>query len=198
MVLRDLHLYLGLFVSPFVLLYAVSTVLINHTLLPWGGDGRAEVERRRFSVAASEETSNLQLAAQILRQVDVSGEIMYVRDERATRRLVIPVERPGHKITVRADLTTGTAEIEREDTGAWDALVFLHTMPGPHNADIRGNWLVTRLWGWLADATIYLILFVTASGVYLWTAVRAERRNGVICLGAGAVSFLLIVMAIVP
>ena len=171
-------------------------MLFNHALMPWGGDGPAEVERRTFSVAVSEETSNLQLATQILRQVDVSGEIMRVRDARATRRLVIPVERPGQKITVRADLTRGTAEIEREDTGAgmrWSSCTPCRVRTTPTSAATGSS--PGSGAGW---PTHFLILFVTASGVYLWTAVRAERRNGLLFSGGGGASFLLIVMAIVP
>jgi hypothetical protein len=70
-------------------------------------------------------------------------------------------------------------------------------MPGPHNANIRGNWPFTRLWGWLADTTVYLLLFLSATGVYLWTALRAERRAGLVVLGAGALSFAVIVAALV-
>ena len=97
---------------------------------------------------------------------------------------------------VRVDLASGVAEIETRETGIWDAMIYLHRMPGPHNVAIRGNWLLMRLWGWVADATVYLTLFLTASGVYLWALLRAERRAGLICLGSGALSFFLIVFAL--
>lgn len=175
----------------------MSTIFLNHTLQPWGGEGSAEIRRAPITVEATEEASSLELARQILRQVDVSGEIMFISRQSEENRLVIPVERPGQRITVHADLVPRTAEIEQEDTGVWDGLLFLHTMPGPHVADIRGNWLFTALWVWLTDATVYLLLFVSASGVYLWTTLRAERRNGWIYLGAGASSFTLLVAAII-
>lgn len=95
------------------------------------------------------------------------------------------------------DLATGVATLERKDTGAWDALIYLHKMPGPHNATIRGNWLFTRLWGWLADGTVYLLLFLSASGVYLWTVLKADRRSGLISLGVGMLSFMGLVLAVI-
>jgi len=67
-------------------------------------------------------------------------------------------------------------------------MAYLHKTPGPHNADLRGNWFWTRVWQWLADGSVYLLLFVSASGVYLWLTLKAERRIGVALLGAGAVS----------
>jgi len=34
-----------------------------------------------------------------------------------------------------------------------------------------------------------LLLFVSTTGVYLWFAIRAERRTGIALLAAGAVCF---------
>ena len=69
--------------------------------------------------------------------------------------------------------------------------------PGPHLADIRMNWVPMRIWHWLGDATAYLLLFLSASGIYLWTALRSERRVGIAMLIAGAVSFFGMVYALV-
>ncbi len=51
------------------------------------------------------------------------------------------------------------------------------------------NWIYMKGWRWLADTTVYLILFISVSGVYLWYVLRAERTVGVILLVAGALSF---------
>jgi hypothetical protein len=40
------------------------------------------------------------------------------------------------------------------------------------------NWFPMRAWRWLSDATAYLTLFITVSGIYLWYVLRAERRIG--------------------
>jgi hypothetical protein len=80
--------------------------------------------------------------------------------------------------------------------GMWESLAYLHKMPGPHNVAIRGNWIGTRAWKVLADATIYLVVFITISGVYLWWALKAERRVGLILLGAGAVTMFGLIFAI--
>ena len=60
----------------------------------------------------------------------------------------------------------------------WESLSYLHKMPGPHNVAIRGNWIGTQAWRVFADATIYLLLFISLSGIYLWWAIKAERRIG--------------------
>jgi hypothetical protein len=101
-----------------------------------------------------------------------------------------PIPVPGQETTVTLDLARREATIERRATGLADGLVLLHMSPGQHLADIRKNWIYMRVWSWLADATVYLTLFLTVSGVYLWYVLRAERRIGAALLAAGAVSFL--------
>jgi hypothetical protein len=76
-------------------------------------------------------------------------------------------------------------------------LVILHKSPGPHLVNIRMNWAYMRVWFWLADATVYLLLFVTVSGVYLSYVLRSERRIGTGLLIAGAISFFGLVYAII-
>jgi hypothetical protein len=190
---RDLHLYVGLFISPFVTVFALSVIFLNHAWLPWGGADAGEVSMATVAIRAADVENSLDLAKQIQRQIGVPGEIDFINRNEEERRVSFPITAPGERTMVRVDLRTGVAELERRETGVWDAMVYLHKMPGPHNVAMRGNWLFTRVWGWLADATAYLLLFVTASGVYLWTAVRAERKTGLIFLGAGVLSFSLLV-----
>jgi hypothetical protein len=53
-----------------------------------------------------------------------------------------------------------------------------------------------RWWRVLADATAYLTLFITVSGIYLWVALKAERRVGLMLVLAGAITFVGLVYAI--
>ena len=62
---------------------------------------------------------------------------------------------------------------------------------------MRGNWVYTRLWGGLADATVYMLLLISVTGVYLWAVLKAERKIGLVLLGAGALSFAGVIYAIV-
>jgi hypothetical protein len=192
---RDLHLYLGLFVSPFIVLYSVTVVLLNHAYMPWGGEA-AEAETRSAIVTVARQENSLDMARSVREQLGIAAEIGYVNLDPAEGRLSFPLEKPGERSMVRVNLRTGETEIERRETGVWDAMIYLHRMPGPHNVAIRGNWLFTRLWGWLADATVYLTLFATATGVYLWAVIRAERKAGLIFLGSGALSFFLVVFSL--
>jgi hypothetical protein len=196
---RDLHLYLGLFISPFVLLFAASVFFLNHAKVAVDVTTSEETVQGIQLPDVSDGPQNMERVAaakKILDQLRVTGEIGFVQYQRKERRLVIPVSKPGLETKITVDLDTRSASTSRRTTGFWEALAYLHKMPGPHNAAIRGNWIGTRAWQWFADGTIYSILFITASGLYLWFSLRAERRIGVMLLAAGAVSFIGAINAI--
>jgi hypothetical protein len=90
-------------------------------------------------------------------------------------------------VSLDYDRRTATVTSRRQSVG--EALVYLHKMPGPHNVDVRGNSPLMRAWRVLADATAYLFLFITISGIYLWVALKAERRVGLLLMLAGAGTF---------
>jgi hypothetical protein len=194
---RDLHLYVGLFVSPLVLLYALSVIVINHVLLPRAGAPAPPGERRSVFFDVRDDTSNLTVAKAIRDQIGITGEIVSISRAQRGRLLNFAVQTPRSITSVRADLDAGAAQVERSEQGLAAALVYLHKMPGPHNANIRGNWAMTQAWRWVANGTVYLILFVTASGIYLWLVLRAERRWGLLCLAAGTASFIVLVTGLV-
>lgn len=192
---RDLHLYVGLFASPFVLVYAASAILLNHAYpAPPAG---SQVVPRTMSVHVTDSDDGLLVARQVREQVGLRGEIGYVSRKPQGHTLSFPVETPGRRTSVKVDLAAGTATLREQATGVLDATIYLHKMPGPHNVKIRGNWVFTRLWSWLADGTVYAILFLSASGVYMWFVIRAARRYGMLFLGAGTLSFAAIIIAIV-
>lgn len=191
--IRDAHLVLGLFSSPFLLVFAVSTLLFNHTWKPW--TSRTEVERPPTSVEIPEGVEGIGQAQAIMRQIGVSGEIRNIF--RPENRLLILVMKPAQNTTITVDLETKMAEIEQNTTDFWDVLLYLHKSPGPHNANIRGNWVFTRIWTWLIDAVVCAILFISVSGVYLWAVIKAERKIGLILLGAGGLTFVVMVSTII-
>ena len=107
------------------------------------------------------------------------------------------MSKAGAEATVDVDLDARTATVKRRSMNLWESLSYLHKMPGPHNVAIRGNWIGTGIWRLFADATIYLFLFISLSGVYLWWAIKAERRIGCRAARAGAVTFVGLVYAVI-
>jgi hypothetical protein len=198
--LRDLHLYFGLFVSPFVLLFAASVFYLNHGKLIAGDAPPVETYRDLSLPDGFDRLKGREAvdrATAILPQVRVSGEIGYLRYVAKDRPLIFPVSKAGAEATIDVDIDARTATVKRRSMNFWESLSYLHKMPGPHNVAIRGNWIGTGIWRLLADATIYLLLFISLSGVYLWWALKAERRIGAALLAAGAFTFVGLVYAVI-
>jgi hypothetical protein len=193
---RDLHLYFGLFISPFVLLFALSVFYLNHGKLIPGDLPSAETTRTLqipdgFDRVKGREAVNL--ARELLPQVGVAGEIGFLRYVPKDRHLIFPVSKSGSEAIVDVDLDARAATVTRRRMSFWESISYLHKMPGPHNVAIRGNWVGMRTWRWVADSTIYLLLFISISGLYLWWTIRTERRIGFALLTAGAATLVAFV-----
>ena len=183
---RALHLYFGLFISPFILVYSISTLFLNHSIRARPTDGEPKV----FPITVGADREGMPLVNSVLGQLGFSGEILgrgIIRNGGTTIRVV----RPGAVKIVTIDLEKQEAAIVERSTGLLGALTFLHFNPGLHKPP---NWTITKLWGWLADSVVYLTLFLTASGFYLWLLMRSERKAGLIALGTGVLTFVLLLV----
>lgn len=185
---RNLHLYLGLFISPFILVYAISTLLLNHSIRP----SRTDKEAQTVPLTLSEGVKGQELVTEVLGQLKLSGEIAG-RGVIRNNQTVIRVGRPGTIKIVTVKIDQQEASIVERSTGVLGAINFLHFNPGLHRTP---NWSITHLWGWLADSVVYLTLFLTISGVYLWALMKAERKAGWLAIGGGFVSFVFLVGAL--
>src|SRR6185436_10345152 len=133
-VVRDLHLYLGLFSSPFVLVFAISVFFLVHAWLPKIG---SETSTTRV-VSALPLPVNLQTLSgrplidalkATLEKADVHGEVGFVRHMVKEEKLIIPVTIPGRETIVTLNIASREATIVTRETGLADALVILHKSP---------------------------------------------------------------------
>ena len=191
---RDLHLYLGLFISPFVLVFSISVFFLVHAWIP---KFAAETTNTRVVSALALPVDLQKLSGRplidalkpTLEHINVAGEIGFIRHMVKEEKLIIPVSIPGRATTVTINLASREATVVTRETGLADALIMLHKSPGQHGPDIRMNWFFMKAWRWFADATVYLTLFISVSGLYLWYMLRAERKVGFILLFAGTLTF---------
>lgn len=194
---RDLHLYFGLFISPFVLVFSVSVFFFVHA---WTSSRAPETTRVVTSLDLPRDLTALtgrplvDALKPVMEHLKIRGEIGFVQQRGET--MLVPISIPGRAINVSLHLDRREATIVTRETGLADALMTLHKSPGGHGPDIRMNWFAMKAWRWFADATVYLTLFITISGVYLWAMLRAERRVGLLLLFAGTVTFFGIAYAL--
>lgn len=190
----DLHLFLGLFGSPFVLVFAVSVFFLVHAWLPQLASSAPNTR----VVPALPLPGDLRTLSgrplidalkPVLAMAGAQGEIGFIRHLIQEEELIIPVTIPGRETTVTLKLASGDATIVTREPGLPAAMATLHRSPGEHAPAIRMNWFYLQAWRWLADTTAYLVLFLSVSGLYLWYVLKAERRVGLVLLSVGASCF---------
>jgi hypothetical protein len=197
--IRNSHLYAGLFISPFLLLFAISVFYLNHAKIQpdaWTAVDTLSPLRIPDNLSRAEGRDAVSAARAIADAAGVDGEIGFTRYTRSTGHFSFPISKPGREALVDMDTTSGSVTVSSRPTSLLESLAYLHKMPGPHNVAIRGNWAPTVLWRGSADLTIYLTLFITISGLYLWWALKAERRIGVVVLSAGLATLVVLVHAL--
>src|SRR6185436_18040919 len=107
---RDLHLYLGLFSSPFVLVFAISVFFLVHTWLPRIG---SETSNTRVVSALPLPADLPTLSGRplidalrpVLENVEVRGEVGFIKHLVKEETLIIPVMIPGRETIVSINLT---------------------------------------------------------------------------------------------
>lgn len=185
---RQLHLYLGIAVSPILLVFAVSTLFLNHGVKPNPSESKETVP---LTLDAALEGKAL--VASVLEQLGMSGEVAGNGQIRNGRTL-IRVARPSGAKIVAVDIAKSEAQITERSFGLLDRLRYLHLNPGPHKSP---SWILSKAWGWVADATVYIALLLTLTGFYLWTVLKSERKAGLIALGTGVFAFSFILYALI-
>jgi hypothetical protein len=95
---RKFHLYLGLFIGPHVLIFALSTLYLNHGWRP-GAEGR----KRTLPVEITEGLDRIEQANRILEQLDRPGELNMAR--LSPRKSVCGSSPPGRAPGSRRTLT---------------------------------------------------------------------------------------------
>lgn len=200
LVTRDLHLYAGLFISPFVVVFAVSVFALVH---PPGAapptrwlvsPDRLRIYRSpRASRAFPDEPEWTRCVLCSIRRMS-AGRSGSSHTPKETR-----TQHPGERTGARGHPRSRPLHAHRDGHGTQygivDALILLHKSPA-RTADIRVNWYPALVWRWLADSTCYLLFFITISGIYMWFVLRSERRIGIVLLAAGMVSFFRVLYAI--
>ena len=182
--IRTFHIYFGLFISPFILIFSISVLAFNHMgFLNQINPVKSLPEIRTKLDNIPYDTTDLLTAKAIIRKLDIKGEIDFIMKN--DDQISFPVNKPGVKTRVVVNTHTDSVVITRQMEGSIRAMNYLHIMPGQHNAKIRGNSLFLKIWRLMADAVVYLLLFLILSGIFLWYFLEFERNTGfyVIILG---------------
>lgn len=133
------------------------------------------------------DSTDLLTAKAIIQRLDIKGEVDFISHNE--NEISFPVKQPGSITQITVNKNTDSVYIKRQVEGVLRAMTYLHSMPGPHNQKIRGNSVFVKIWRILADVVVYVVLFLSVSGIFLWYFLKVERNLGFFSLGLGVVIF---------
>ncbi len=190
LLLRRIHLYLALFLTPWVLMYTVSTFVMNHRTLFHGpppvAPPKFEVERElTYPGEFPADATPQQIALQILATLDMDGAHQVARPSTPEKvvfnrqNAVAP-----HRITYTA--ADKKVVIEKMVFSGAGFLERMHRRRG-----YQQNYLLDDLWAITVDLTIFALLALACTGIWMWWELKVTRGLGAVALAAGFGLFAL-------
>lgn len=174
-VIRQIHLYCGLVVGAFLMMYFVSGYIMVHR--PWFLPAPSAPTVRTTTLAPIDQESIEQLAADAKKQLGLRGRIQFPQAQAAglTRFWVL---RPGVMARVDIPADGRTVKITTQRAGLVGTLIMLHKIAG------YDDQLIFDVYAFFCDlAGVAMILFAI-SGVYLWWKRARNKTWGILCLAA--------------
>jgi len=188
---RKLHYYLGLYFLFFLWLFSFTGLLLNHPQWRFGEfwPQRKEI-RFEKAIEPTPATNDLERAQDLMRQLNVAGEIDWPDRKQEPGRLDFNVNRPGRMNRISADLAQRRASVLQTDINAWGVMNVLHTFSGTraNNPNAKRDWVLTTVWVFAMDVLAAGLLLMVLSSYYMWYRLKQKRRLGLIALTAGAIS----------
>ena len=189
---RRAHLYLGLFLMPWLLMYGVSSfIVIHHAWFPSDRPGREvffeKTYDRPVDLQGANNSPELRAAAQeILKECNLEGA--FWADKPGPDRLHI------ERFTFRDSISLNYSMKDQKLTATQRRMKVSQVATRMH---FRGGYeqptFGNKLWGLLVDVACVGIVIWVASGLIMWWRLPRLRAWGAIAVGGGFLSFLLLV-----
>jgi len=188
---RRTHLYLGLFLMPWLLMYGVSSFIIIHQ--SWfGGEKQAAWEpvfEKEYRHPIPEQGELRTVAQEILKDCNLEGAFWANKPNPD----ILQINRFTFWDSTRLTYSVKEQKLkaERQRMRLSQAIVRMHFRGGfgqPRFWD--------KFWGLLVDLACLGILIWVASGLIMWWRLPRLRTWGAIAVGGGLLSFLLLIWSL--
>lgn len=192
--IRRTHMYLALFLTPWMIIYALSGLVLNHGETVRGWFGRfpefEKVEERPYSAAFSADATPRQMGDQILADLGLSGSFNLPPNQPAGRLVVMRnAAFAAHRVTWFR--TENRLLIEKQLFNAPMLVNRAHFRSGYHQP-----YLAAKIWGAVVDLAIVGMVFWVLSGLLMWWEIKPARAWGAVCAVGGAGLFAVLLAAI--
>jgi hypothetical protein len=187
--MRVSHLYTGLFLVPWMTVYAISAFCLNHNELfperfrmPNKSEAVSDVE---FAPPADFPQAAQERAKALLKVVDLEGPHRILGDPDANPMVIY---RPSGAGNYRVTWNSASRRVVVEQYRPVSFFSLMHFLHFLHGYD--QPYFATWTWGIVVDrVTISTILWVL-TGIWIWARRPRKRLLGGLCLAAGTLLFL--------
>jgi hypothetical protein len=182
---RRAHLYTGLFLLPWVIMFGVSTIPINHQspeTVQW-----TRLGEHTFDAPVPEGAENLRpLGREMMNTAGIEGGYWIFR----LNPKQVEVGHPDFLSPVRLRYFPQEKRltVERRPFSLRPFLSGMHTRGG---YDMGSFW--DSVWAVFIDVVCVGLILWIASGIYMWWGLPATRRWGWLAMGAGVACFAVII-----
>jgi hypothetical protein len=182
--LRRTHMFLALFLSPWLLMYALSTLAMNHRKsFPETPPPYTTLRETRFDGFLPGTEDHRSQAAVLLASLDLDGA--FTAQVRPTDHALV-ILRQAAFAPLRITYTPSNHRllIEQQQFRPNTFLERMHRRRG-----LAQPFLADTLWSLSVDLVIAAMLFWALSGLWLWWQMRATRTYGILSAAAGLALF---------
>jgi hypothetical protein len=183
LITKKIHIYLGLLNLSIVLVFGIAG--LKATLNRPGQHKPPEptVRFEDFTVPASV-IDDKELGERIRRKLNIAAVIFDTRRDPQNNLVVSYYTHSGpRRVTVLEKENRLRIATQREDI--WHFFDNLHGTANRHPSDLR-----VRLWTYYNEFSVWSLIGMSATGVYLWLASRPGYRWAQMCFAAGSGCFL--------
>lgn len=191
---RRTHMYLALLLAPWLLMYAVSTLVMNHraVFVERYGSGPVPFQKERevaYDASFSPDTDLKMISRQILTSLDLDGAHGVTRRKDGAivinrNDLITP-----RRITFTPD--TRTLLVERMERRPNAFLERFHRRRG-----YATGYRLDTAWAVTVDGVIVAMMFWALSGLWMWWELKVTRALGALAFLGGIALFALYLMVL--
>jgi hypothetical protein len=181
--IRRIHMYTGLFLGPWMLMYALSTLVMTHrefvgSFYPTKRPAIVTERELDYSRSFPTNATREQIGLQILQDLGLDGTHS-VSGGRNGKPLVVNRQ---HALTTRRltfDAEKGKVLIEREEFRGPSFLERMHRRRGYNSYPLENTW------GFSVDVAVVAMMFWSLSGIWLWWELKSTRSWGALSFVSG-------------
>ena len=191
LVLRRVHLYLGMLLIPWVIMYALSTLTFNHRDWFRGqfnqADSWTQLWEEEFKADVPRQQPKLkEWARSVLDENGIKGGFNVRQNPQSVLINLIQFRNP---IRVTYQKNEGQLLAEQKRTTLAEMMVRMYVRHGYGRGGVLYN-----SWAFVVDLVCFAIIAWIATGLYLWWKIPATRKAGWMAILSGLATFLLLVL----